>query len=83
MTWRLGNERAQYIRFNYNGDLTNNKIFSDKEWPRPLKSWLNKQNSTTLVPCHQDLGIITKFFEVFAPKFEKVLRKNLSEIIKN
>ena len=73
---------AQYILFNYKGDLTNN-FFSDKEWPRPLKSWLNKQNSTTLVPCHEDLDIITKFFEVFAPKFEKVLRKHLLEIIKN
>ena len=68
---------------NYNGDLTNNKNFSEKEWPRPLKSWKNTRSPTTLVPIHEDLEIMTKFFEVFAPKFEKVMRKHLLEIVKN
>ena len=30
LNWSHGNKRAQYIRFNYNGDLTNNKNFSER-----------------------------------------------------
>ena len=52
LTWQLSNKRAQYVRFDYNGDLTDNKIFSEKEWPRPLKSWNNSHSPTTLVPVH-------------------------------
>ena len=69
--------------FNYTGDLTNNKNFSEKEWPRPLKSWKSTLSPTTLIPIHEDLEIMTKFFEVFAPKFERVMRKHLLEIVKN
>ena len=82
LSWSPSNRRAQYISFHYKGDLTNNSKFSEKEWPRPLKSWGDTFNPTNLVPLHEDLEIMTKFFSEIAPRFEKVMRKYVLKIIK-
>lgn len=83
LTWTLSDKRAQYVSFHYDDDLTLNDVFSAKEWPRPLNSWNNSSSPTAVVPLHEDLEIMTKFFETFAPMFEKVMRRHLLEILKS
>ena len=83
LTWTLSDKRAQYVSFHYDDDLTKNDVFSAKEWPRPLNSWNSSSSPTAVVPLNEDLEIMTKFFETFAPMFEKVMRKHLLEILKS
>ena len=81
ITWRPSNKRAQWIDFNYNGDLTKNKNFSEKDWPRPLKSWGDSSDPDGGL-LEEDLSIMAKFYEEFAPKFEATMRKHFIEISK-